>query len=168
MSFKDFKSILGDLIQSRPGWKRHMNLAVIWESWDEIVGKDVSRNAFPEKVVETNVLVVRVPDSIWMQQLFLERYNILTRINSYLPHGSKLKEIRFRLGDARDIPRMPNRTRRSMTAPPRPMTSKDAPRELLKQAKALTSCVKDSALKERLMSAYVAFKLKKAKIKGQQ
>ena len=69
----------------------------VWNVWDGIVGKHVSRNAQPESM-RNKILFVRVSTSPWMQQLSYMGEGIVEALNKRL--GAPLVEgIRFKLGD---------------------------------------------------------------------
>ena len=61
--------------------------------WESVVGKKIGQNTTPDKV-EHGVLVVRVKNATWRQELVFEKQNILTKLNLKL--GKKtIREIRF-------------------------------------------------------------------------
>jgi hypothetical protein len=69
----------------------------VWNVWDGVVGKHVSRNAQPESM-RNKILFVRVSTSPWMQQLSYMGEGIVEALNKKL--GAPIVEgIRFRLGD---------------------------------------------------------------------
>ena len=69
----------------------------VWNVWDGIVGKHVSRNAQPESM-RNKILFVRVSTSPWMQQLSYMGEGIVEALNKRL--GARIVEgIRFKLGD---------------------------------------------------------------------
>ena len=69
----------------------------VWNVWDGIVGKHVSRNAQPESM-RNKILFVKVSTSPWMQQLSYMGEGIVEALNKRL--GAPIVEgIRFKLGD---------------------------------------------------------------------
>lgn len=68
--------------------------------WNEVVGDDVAQQAQPY-VIRGNVLWVHVSNSIWMQQLHLQKAFMLELINQRLKE-EKLNDIRFQLDSRLD------------------------------------------------------------------
>ncbi|OIP49705.1 MAG: DUF721 domain-containing protein [Deltaproteobacteria bacterium CG_4_10_14_3_um_filter_60_8] len=77
-------------------WEERLGLHQLFLFWDEVVGEAIARQARPA-VIRGRVLWVEVTDSIWMQQLHLQKTTLLSAINGRLP-GDGLSDIRFRLG----------------------------------------------------------------------
>jgi hypothetical protein len=69
----------------------------VWNAWDGVVGKHVSRNAQPESI-RNKILFVRVSTSPWMQQLSYMGEGIVEALNKRLG-GPIVQGIRFKLGD---------------------------------------------------------------------
>lgn len=67
----------------------------VFSIWDSIVGREISFRAKPH-LIRGKVLWVNVSDSIWMQQLHLQKMDLLERINNKLG-DAKLEDIRFQL-----------------------------------------------------------------------
>ncbi len=65
--------------------------------WPEVVGKEVALVSYPEKIVRGKVMVVRVIDSAWGQELSLRKPTILDKIHN-LGIGSTIEDIRFVIG----------------------------------------------------------------------
>ena len=86
-------------------WKIFLPRIVIWQKWEEIVGEAVSKNAWPWYFRDLDGLAVAVSDNIWMQQLTYQKAFILEKLNKELPQGSKLKDLRFLLGDVPKVKR---------------------------------------------------------------
>ncbi|OPL12533.1 MAG: hypothetical protein AVO38_15000 [delta proteobacterium ML8_D] len=84
-------------------WGTRLSRGMIWEIWEEIVGSQVALNAWPERFTERDTLIVVVSDSIWMQQLSFQRQLFINGLNVRLPARSKIKDIRFILGDVSEV-----------------------------------------------------------------
>lgn len=65
--------------------------------WPEIVGEAIANHSVPE-LVKRGVLVVRVSDSVWAQELTFRRETILRRIKRLAPEAPPLTSIRFVVG----------------------------------------------------------------------
>lgn len=66
--------------------------------WPEIVGDDVAKVAFPEKIVRGKILVVSVIDASWIQELSLQKLDLLEKIHSF-PLGAAIEDIKFVSGN---------------------------------------------------------------------
>jgi hypothetical protein len=108
-------NVLAGLFAERH-WEERLGLHQLFQFWDEVVGKDIARQARPA-VIRGSVLWVEVTDSIWMQQLHLQKIMLLATLNSRLP-GDGLADIRFRIG----------RGLGAMAAKPAPAVKREAKR----------------------------------------
>jgi predicted nucleic acid-binding Zn ribbon protein len=61
--------------------------------WSEIVGEQISRVTEAVRI-DQGVLVVRVTNSPWRNELMLMKHDILGKLNSALGNG-KVRDIRF-------------------------------------------------------------------------
>ncbi len=68
----------------------------IWEVWDDVVGKKIASHARPSWI-KKGVLMVKVTDSVWLQDLEFKTETIKEGLNSKLQSES-IKKIRFRIG----------------------------------------------------------------------
>lgn len=55
----------------------------IWSEWDDLVGDPLCRHAHPVRL-RRGVLVVRVNDSAWMQELHFLKREVRERVNARL------------------------------------------------------------------------------------
>lgn len=97
-------SIFPDVVPGKK-WKIFLPRRIIWQKWEEIVGEAVSGNAWPWYFRDLDCLIVAVSDNIWMQQLTYQKALILESLNRHLPAGSKLRDLRFFLGDLEEVKR---------------------------------------------------------------
>lgn len=67
----------------------------IWKNWEAIVGPAIAQKTNPD-LVRGKTLVVSVENSVWMQELQLQKNNILEKIRS-LSLEHPIEDIRFRL-----------------------------------------------------------------------
>lgn len=72
----------------------------IWEIWDDVVGKRIARHARPSWI-KKGVLMVKVTDSVWLQDLEFKAETIKESLNSKL-QSEAIKKIRFRVGRPQD------------------------------------------------------------------
>ncbi|MGB9713136.1 MAG: DUF721 domain-containing protein [Dissulfurimicrobium sp.] len=83
----------------RRGWEDRLSRAEAWRSWEEVMGHEIPLYAWPDRLQGKDTLVVKVSDSIWMQQLSFIKNEMLDRLNARLPNRMRFKNIRFELGD---------------------------------------------------------------------
>ncbi len=72
----------------------------IWKLWDGVVGKKIAKHARPSWI-KKGVLLVKVTDSVWLQELEFKAETIKERLNSKLQREA-IKKIRFRVGTYKD------------------------------------------------------------------
>ena len=70
--------------------------------WEEIVGKAVAEVAVPEKIIRGKVLVVRVLDAVWAQELSLKKNEILDGIHRF-GKGAVIEDIKFNIGSPKSL-----------------------------------------------------------------
>ncbi len=130
-------------------WHAKLELHRVFEFWDKTVGKEIAAVAQPS-LIRGSVLWVKVKDSIWMQQLHLQKILLLERINKQLS-GEKLSDIHFQLDS-------------SLSAPPEPETEKPKPVLLDKKQEQefdkLISFLKNDDLKASLKNLWVKMQTK--------
>ncbi len=87
-------NILKDFI-AKANIEEKIAISSIFNHWQEIVGKEISKRAKPEKL-RKGVLFVSVTTSTWANELSLMSANLVGKINSYIGK-SVVKEIRFKI-----------------------------------------------------------------------
>ncbi|MFC1844009.1 DciA family protein [Thermodesulfobacteriota bacterium] len=126
-------------------WRSKLELHRVFEFWDRTVGKEIAAVAQPSLIRSRSVLWVKVRDSIWMQQLHLQKMLLLEKINRQL-NGEQLSDIHFQLDS-------------SLSAPPEPETEKTKPalpdKKKEQEFDKLISCLENDALKVSLKSLWV-------------
>jgi len=96
------RELIGSVFSGRR-WQTFLPRAVIWQRWPEIVGEHIAKVSWPWYFKDLDTLVVAVTDSIWIQQLSFEAPLLLERINRHLPENSRLKGLRFMVGNVESI-----------------------------------------------------------------
>ncbi len=131
-------------------WRGKLELHRVFEFWDKTVGKEIAAVAQPS-LIRGSVLWVKAKDSIWMQQLHLQKILLLERINKQLS-GEKLSDIHFQLDS-------------SLSAPPEPETEKPKPVLLDKKKEQefdkLIGSLEGDDLKASLKSLWIKMQTKK-------
>jgi len=74
------------------GIKEH----AIWDAWDGIVGDRIARFSQPESI-KNGLLVIKVSDPVWMQQLQFMKDIIMAKVNEYFKE-SLVKRIYLKMG----------------------------------------------------------------------
>lgn len=64
--------------------------------WPEIVGAEIAAVAVPEKIVKRKLLVVRVIDAAWTQELSFRKRELLELLSGF---GTPIEDVRFVTGD---------------------------------------------------------------------
>lgn len=67
----------------RLGGKEQGKLTALWKSWESVVGEDISSLGFPLGHKET-VLHIGVDDSMALQDLSMQKEDILERVNDFM------------------------------------------------------------------------------------
>ena len=62
--------------------------------WEEIVGGPLASRSRPE-VIRDGVLIVRVNDSVWAQELSFYKQSLLKRLSRYLGKDERIDDIQF-------------------------------------------------------------------------
>tara|TARA_B100000427_G_C15498388_1_gene590894 strand:+ start:1589 stop:1864 length:276 start_codon:yes stop_codon:yes gene_type:complete len=83
---------LKNLIKTH-GLERQLNQQKAMDVWGEVVGKKIMKNTEPLSV-EFGVLTVKTSNSVWRQELQLQKDNIVQSINKKLTKKT-IKDVRF-------------------------------------------------------------------------
>ena len=70
--------------------------------WQEIVGQETAQVAVVEKIIRGNILVVKVLDAAWAQELSMQKHDLIEKINQ-TKRGAIIEDIHFLTGDPRSI-----------------------------------------------------------------
>lgn len=98
---QDINSILDSALGRRRLDKKLAEYAA-FPHWPEIVGAETAAIARPEKIIGGKVLVVRVIDAVWAQELSLQKDSLLERIHAF-EDGAVIEEIRFTIGSPKSF-----------------------------------------------------------------
>lgn len=100
-SFSSASSILESTLKTFRISKKVQEYAA-FPHWAEIVGEDLARVAVPEKIIRGNVLLVRVSDAAWAQELSMQKNAILDKMyQSGL--GTPVGDIQFVTGNPKSF-----------------------------------------------------------------
>ena len=94
-SFEHIKGVIDDIFTTSV-LPINLDDAKIWEVWDGVVGKRVAKHARPSQI-NKGALIVKVSDSVWLQELEFMAETIREGLNSTLQRTA-VKKIRFKVG----------------------------------------------------------------------
>jgi len=95
--FTHIKEVIDNIFTTSP---LEMNLddVRIWKLWDGVVGKRIAQHARPSSI-RKGVLMVKVTDSVWLQDLEFMAEMIREKLNSRLQREA-IRKIRFKVGES--------------------------------------------------------------------
>ena len=91
MFFSSLEQTLAQ-ITNQPGWEKYQQYRQVLECWQQIVSQTIAQHTRP-LYIQRQVLWVATSSSVWAQELTLQRYTLLKKLNSQLAFS--LKDIRF-------------------------------------------------------------------------
>ena len=92
-------------VTQQPEWSRYREYQQIKECWQQVVNKTTFKNTRPVGV-ERGTLYVATASAVWAQELVLQRYSLIKKINSRIDFS--LKDIRFSPAKWHDRPLQDN------------------------------------------------------------
>ncbi len=81
---------------ARIGLDRRLDDYRVWQAWDEVVGRTISRNAQPVRL-DGSRLIVTVRSSTWLQELSLLQRELVVRLNEWMKR-EVVRELFFVVG----------------------------------------------------------------------
>ena len=127
-------------------WRDRLELHGVFDFWDKTVGSEIGAIAQPS-LIRGNVLWVKVADSVWMQQLHLQKMLLLEKINQRLS-GAKFTDIHFQLDSSL---KGPPKEGTAKPQEPKPVVDKNREREFDN----LIGSLKDEEVKASLKSLWL-------------
>ena len=97
-SFTHIKEIIENIFATSALPINHDDVS-IWKTWDVVVGEKIAQHARPSQI-KKGVLLVKVTDSVWLQELEFMAESIRQGLNRELKREA-VKKIRFRVGPLR-------------------------------------------------------------------
>lgn len=91
MSFKSINHIL-EAIAKQPKWEKQRQYHQVVQCWRKVVANKVAQHTRP-LYIQRQILWVATPNSVWSQNLALQRYSLLKKLNQFL--AQPLLDIRF-------------------------------------------------------------------------
>jgi len=94
-SFTHIKEVIDDLFTTS-ALPINLDDARIWKIWDRVVGKEIAEHARPS-TINRGILLVKVTDSVWLQELEFMAETIKDKLNSRL-RTDTVRKIRLKVG----------------------------------------------------------------------
>ena len=139
-------SLFAELFKKRQ-WDKHLALHAVFRNWPQVVGPEIAERTAPQ-VIRGTVLWIAVSDSVWMQQLHLQKQALLEQINAKVRGSEKISDIRFQidaaLGEEKIVADLP-----PPVAAPRPIDPEEQ-----KGFERLIGAIGDAELRTRLLALW--------------
>lgn len=139
-------SLFAELFKKRQ-WDKRLALHAVFRNWPEVVGPEIAERTEPQ-VIRGTVLWIAVSDSVWMQQLHLQKQALLERINANVRGSEKISDIRFQVDVALGEEKMAAESSEPAAAP-QPVDP-----EAQKGFEGLISVIGDAELRTRLLALW--------------
>ncbi len=140
---EDIGSLLKKMLGTRK-WQSRIEQHAVFTFWDDAVGTDISARAQPS-YISGGVLWLQVTDSVWMQQLHLQKILLLDIINAKLG-SSMITDIRFHLNTTLPEKKGAKTDRR---------ISRPVHKEKMEEFKKTLVGIKDEDIKASLLSLWI-------------
>ena len=139
-------SLFAELFKKRQ-WDKRLALHEVFRNWPQVVGSEIAERTEPQ-VIRGTVLWIAVSDSVWMQQLHLQKQALLEQINANVRGSEKISDIRFQIDAALGEEKM-------VAAPQKPAASpQPVDPEEQKSFERLTAAIGDGELRTRLLALW--------------
>lgn len=100
-SVKSAADILSYLLKSRH-LEQKLSQYEAFPHWEEIVGEKFAKVCKPEKIIRGKILVARVIDAVWAQELAMQKTAFIDKIYE-LGIGAYIEDIRFEVSNPKDF-----------------------------------------------------------------
>jgi len=91
-------ALFSELFKKRQ-WDKRLALHAVFRNWPQVVGPEIAERTAPQ-VIRGTVLWIAVSDSVWMQQLHLQKQTLLEHINANVRGAEKISDVRFQIDAA--------------------------------------------------------------------
>lgn len=98
---KDAGDILASVLKHRHLEKKFEEYSG-FPYWKEVVGEEIAKVAIPQRLIAKKVLVVRVIDAVWAQELAIRKPELLDKLAT-IDTGALIEDIRFVTGNPKDF-----------------------------------------------------------------
>jgi len=141
-------SLINNLVNSK-NWRRNLNRNTLFEFWDQAVGKDIAAHAQPN-VIRGEVLWVCVTDSVWMQQLHLQKQHLLEVLNRRLGDDG-ISDIRFNM-----VGKLPQVYKKKSASAVKKKRKKEPDPQKLAGFKKMLAAVVDEPTRQSMLKIWLA------------
>lgn len=93
--FSEISQVINKWFDSKNYSKQRTNFDV-FHNWEDVVGKNIAQNSEPLKFYN-EVLVIKVRNSVWTQELQYLKPQLLQKIRESFP-DTTIKDLMFRIG----------------------------------------------------------------------
>ncbi|MBU4229199.1 MAG: DUF721 domain-containing protein [Proteobacteria bacterium] len=128
-------------------WDKRLALHAVFRNWPQVVGQEIAERTEPQ-VIRGTVLWIAVSDSVWMQQLHLQKQTLLEHVNANVRGSEKISDIRFQidaaLGEEKMVADIPQ-----PAASPKPIDPEEQ-----KGFEGLLGSIGDAELRTRLLALW--------------
>jgi len=139
-------SLFAELFKKRQ-WDKRLALHAVFKNWPQVVGPEIAERTEPQ-VIRGTVLWIAVSDSVWMQQLHLQKQALLEQINANVRGSEKISDIRFQidavLGEEKVVAESPK-----PVATPQPIDPEEQ-----KGFEGMIAAIGDKELRTRLLALW--------------
>ncbi len=139
-------SLFAELFKKRQ-WDKRLALHAVFRNWPEVVGPEIAERTEP-RVIRGTVLWIAVSDSVWMQQLHLQKQALLEHVNANVRGSEKISDIRFQIDAALGEERM------AVSSPKPAASPQPIDPEEQKGFEGLISSIGDAELRNRLLALW--------------
>ena len=139
-------ALFAELFKKRQ-WDKRLALHAVFRNWPQVVGPEIAERTEPQ-VIRGTVLWIAVSDSVWMQQLHLQKQTLLAHINANVGGSEKISDIRFQvdaaLGEEKMVENPSNSAASSQPVDP----------EEQRRFEGLIAAIGDADLRRRLLALW--------------
>ncbi|MFA7348677.1 MAG: DUF721 domain-containing protein [Desulfurivibrionaceae bacterium] len=139
-------SLFAELFKKRQ-WDKRLALHAVFRNWPQVVGAEIAERTEP-RVIRGTVLWIAVSDSVWMQQLHLQKQALLEHINANVRGSEKISDIRFQIDAALGEEKM------AVDVPAPVASPKPIDPEEQKSFEGLLGAIGDAELRTRLLALW--------------
>lgn len=139
-------SLFAELFKKRQ-WDKRLALHAVFRNWPQVVGQEIAARTEPQ-VIRGTVLWVAVSDSVWMQQLHLQKQALLEHVNANVRGSEKISDIRFQIDAALDEEKMVADNSTPVAAP-QPVDPEEQ-----KSFERMIAAIGDGELRRRLLALW--------------
>jgi len=139
-------SLFAELFKKKQ-WDQRLALHAVFRNWPQVVGPEIAERTEPQ-VIRGTVLWIAVSDSVWMQQLHLQKQALLEQVNANVRGSEKISDIRFQIDAALGEEKM------AVIPPKQTVSPQSVDPEEQKSFERLTAAIGDGELRTRLLALW--------------